>query len=30
LYVPEGSNYNTWMSTSNYYLGKYNWTKVEQ
>lgn len=31
LYVPIGSSgYNTWMSTENYYLGKYNWTKVEQ
>ena len=31
LYVPIGSTgYNTWMSTSNYYLGKGNWTKVEQ
>ena len=30
LYVPAGSNYSTWMGTGNYYLGKYNWTKVEQ
>ena len=30
LYVPAGSNYDTWMGTGNYYLGKYNWTKVEQ
>jgi hypothetical protein len=30
LYVPSGSNYSTWMSTSNYYLGMYGWTKVEQ
>ena len=30
LYVPTGSNYSTWMGTGNYYLGKYNWTKVEQ
>ena len=31
LTVPAGSTgYNTWMSTGNYYLGKYNWTKVEQ
>ena len=31
LYVPSGSTgYNTWMGTGNYYLGKYNWTKVEQ
>ena len=26
LYVPSGSNYSTWMSNSNYYLGKYGWT----
>jgi hypothetical protein len=31
LYVPIGSTgYDIWMSTDNYYLGKYNWTKVEQ
>lgn len=31
LTVPIGSTgYDTWMSISNYYLGKYNWTKVEQ
>jgi hypothetical protein len=31
LTVPQGSTgYNTWMGTSDYYLGKYNWTKVEQ
>ena len=31
LTVPQGSTgYNTWMGTGNYYLGKYNWTKVEQ
>ena len=31
LYVPIGSTgYNIWMSTGNYYLGKYSWTKVEQ
>ena len=31
LTVPSGSTgYDTWMTTSNYYLGKYNWTKVEQ
>jgi hypothetical protein len=31
LTVPTGSSgYNTWMGTGNYYLGKYNWTKVEQ
>ena len=30
LYVPTGSDYSSWMGTGNYYLGKYNWTKVEQ
>jgi len=31
LTVPSGSSgYNVWMDTSDYYLGKYNWTKVEQ
>ena len=31
LYVPTGSTgYDVWMGNSNYYLGKYNWTKVEQ
>lgn len=31
LYVPSGSTgYNTWIGTGNYYLGKYNWTLVEQ
>lgn len=31
LYVPSGSSgYDVWMRTGNYYLGKYNWTKVEQ
>ena len=31
LYVPIGSTgYDVWMGTGNYYLGKYNWTKVEQ
>ena len=31
LTVPSGSSgYNVWMGTSNYYLGKINWTKVEQ
>ena len=31
LYVPVGSTgYDVWMGTGNYYLGKYNWTKVEQ
>lgn len=31
LYVPQGSSgYNVWMVTYDYYLGEYNWTKVEQ
>ena len=31
LYVPQGSTgYDTWMQNANYYLGLYNWTKVEQ
>ena len=31
LIVPSGSSgYDVWMGTGNYYLGKYNWTKVEQ
>ena len=31
LTVPSGSTgYDTWMGTSSYYLGYYNWTKVEQ
>lgn len=31
LYVPTGSTgYDVWMSTGNYYLGQYGWTKVEQ
>ena len=31
LYVPIGSTgYDVWMGTGDYYLGKYNWTKVEQ
>lgn len=31
LYVPQGSiGYANWMSTISYYLGSYNWTKVEQ
>ena len=31
LHVPSGSSgYDTWMQNANYYLGKYNWTKVEQ
>ena len=31
LIVPSGSTgYDVWMGTGNYYLGKYNWTKIEQ
>ena len=31
LYVPIGSSgYDVWMGTSDYYLGSYGWTKVEQ
>ena len=31
LTVPSGSSgYNVWMQNANYYLGLYNWTKVEQ
>ena len=31
LTVPSGSTgYDIWMGTGDYYLGKYNWTKVEQ
>ena len=31
LTVPTGSTgYDVWMGTGNYYLGKYNWNKVEQ
>ena len=30
LYVPTGSDYSVWMGTGNYYLGKYNWTNVQQ
>ena len=31
LYVPSGSSgYDVWMGTGDYYLGFYNWTKVEQ
>ena len=26
LYVPAGSDYSSWMSTDQYYLGYYNWT----
>ena len=29
LKVPSGSDYSSWMSTSSYYLGYYNWTKEE-
>lgn len=29
LHFPAGSDYSSWMSTDNHYLGKYNWTKVE-
>lgn len=28
LYTPNGSNYNTWMRTDEYYLGYYNWTRL--
>jgi len=31
LTVPNGSTgYGVWMGTGNYYLGKYNWTKVKE
>lgn len=31
LYVPtDSTGYDVWMGTSDFYLGKYNWTKVEQ
>ena len=31
LYVPRGgTGYDTWMQNQSYYLGYYNWTKVEQ
>jgi len=31
LTVPQGSSgYNVWMQNAYYYLGYYNWTKVEQ
>ena len=31
LTVPQGSSgYDVWMGTGNFYLGYYNWTKVEQ
>ena len=29
LYVPAGSDYSSWMSTSSYYLGYYNWAIQE-
>lgn len=29
LKIPKGSNYSSWMSTSSYYLGYYNWTIEE-
>ena len=29
LSVPVGSDYSSWMSTGNFYLGKYNWTTEE-
>ena len=30
LTVPNGADYSAWMQTDNYYLGKYNWTLVQQ
>ena len=31
LYIPsDNTDYDVWMGTGNYYLGKYNWTKTEQ
>ena len=30
LTVPSGADYSAWMQTSNYYLGSYNWTLVQQ
>lgn len=30
LTVPSGADYSVWMQTSNYYLGLYNWTLVQQ
>jgi len=31
LTVPQGSSgYDAWMGTGEYYLGYYNWTRVEQ
>ena len=29
LQIPAGSDYSSWMKTSSYYLGYYNWTKEE-
>ena len=29
LYYPSGSDYSSWLLTSDYYLGKYNWTVSE-
>lgn len=29
LHYPSGSNYDSWLSTSSYYLGKYGWTGQE-
>ena len=29
LEIPAGSDYSSWMSTGDYYLGKYNWTTQE-
>jgi len=29
LYYPSGSDYSSWLSTSGYYLGYYNWTGSE-
>ena len=29
LYYPEGSDYSTWLSTDEYYLGYYGWNGVE-
>ena len=29
LKIPAGSDYSSWMSTGDYYLGKYNWTTKE-
>jgi hypothetical protein len=28
LYYPTGADYSSWMSTDDYYLGKYNWTAI--